>query len=102
MYGLIARIESVPSRRTELIGILGEGTRRMPGCISYVISEDVGEENSVWVTEIWDSKASHDSSLSLPSIKDVIEKTRPMIAGFTRIAETNPIAGVTLSADGRH
>ena len=67
----------------------------MPGCISYVISEDVNEENSVWVTELSDSKASHDSSLSLPSVKDVIAKTKPMIAGFTKIAETIPIVGVS-------
>jgi quinol monooxygenase YgiN len=102
MYGLIAKIISAPGRRAELIGILGEGTRNMPGCISYVISEDVSEENSVWVTEIWDSKASHDASLSLASVKDVVAKAKPMIPGFTRIAETNPIAGVTLSSNSKH
>jgi quinol monooxygenase YgiN len=84
-----------------LVAILGEGTRNMPGCVSYVISEDVNEENSVWVTEIWDSKASHDASLSLPSVKDVIAKAKPMIAGFTKIAETNPVAGATISTDGK-
>jgi quinol monooxygenase YgiN len=102
MYGLIAKIISTPGHRAELIGNLSEGTRNMPGCISYVISEDVSEENSVWVTEIWDSKASHDASLSLPSVKDVIAKTKPIIAGFTKIAETNPIAGVSLLTGSKH
>jgi quinol monooxygenase YgiN len=94
LYGLIAKISSTPGHRTALIAILGEATREMSGCLSYVIREDVNEENSVWVTEIWDSKASHDASLSLASVRDVIAKTKPMIAGFTKIAETKPIAGV--------
>jgi quinol monooxygenase YgiN len=101
MYGLIAKITSTAGQRAELVAILGEGTRNMPGCVSYVISEDVNEENSVWVTEIWDSKASHDASLSLPSVKDVIAKAKPVIAGFTKIAETNPVAGATISTDGK-
>jgi quinol monooxygenase YgiN len=26
-------------------------------CISYVVAEDVADESSVWVTDVWDSNA---------------------------------------------
>ena len=40
----------------------------MPGCLSYVVSKDSRDETTIWVTEVWESKQSHDVSLSLPSV----------------------------------
>lgn len=91
MYGLIAKITAAPTRRDELIATLAEGTRNMPGCLSYTIAAGLDDETSIWVTEIWDTKASHDASLTLPAVYDVIAKARPLIAGFQKIAETSPV-----------
>ncbi len=93
MYGLIAKLESVPNRRGDLIAILKESTADMPGCFSYVIAEDTADDNTIWITELWESAADHDASLSMPVVKDAIGKARPLIAGFSRIATTNPVAG---------
>ena len=96
MYGLIAKLTAVPGRRDELISILEKGTVNMPGCLSYILAKDAVDENILWVTEIWDSAASHDASLTLPSVKDAIGLGKPMIAGFEKVAVTNPVAGVGL------
>lgn len=68
----------------------------MPGCLSYVIAEDVADENGIWVTEIWNSDESHRASLGLPAVKDAIAKARPLIAGFDKVAATRPVAGMEL------
>lgn len=94
MYGLIAKVTAVVGKREELIDILKEGTRSMPGCRSYILAKDAVDENAIWVTEIWDTAASHDASLTLPAVKDSIAQAKPLIAGFERVAVTNPVGGV--------
>lgn len=54
------------------------------------------DENVVWVTETWDSQASHDASLTLPAVKNSITQAKPLIAGFQKVATTTPVAGVGL------
>ena len=93
-YGLIGRIKAQPGRRAELAAALAEGTGQMPGCLSYVVAEDVADPDTLWVTEVWDSEASHQASLKLPQVRAAIAKGRPLIAGFDTIATTRPIAGI--------
>jgi quinol monooxygenase YgiN len=69
MYGLIGKMIAAPGKRDELISILLEGVATMPGCLSYTVAKDTGDTNAIWITEVWDSKASHEASLSLPSVK---------------------------------
>ena len=94
MYGLIAKMRAIPGKREQLIAVLVEGTATMPGCYSYLVAQDQADENTIWVTEVWDSEASHDASLSLPAVKDTIAQAKPMVAGFEKIATTNPVGGV--------
>ncbi|HEX3469953.1 MAG TPA: putative quinol monooxygenase [Silvibacterium sp.] len=94
MYGMIAKLVTVPGRREEMIGILKESAANMPGCFSYVVAEDSVDENVIWVTEVWDSVASHDASLTLPAVKNAIPRAKPIVSNFERIAVTTPIWGV--------
>ena len=96
MYGLIGKINCVPGQRDAFAALLLDGTGDMPGCFSYVIAADPSDENGLWITEVWDSQASHKASLSLPSVQAAIAKGRPMIAGFSNRAETTPLGGIGL------
>jgi quinol monooxygenase YgiN len=96
MYGLIGRIKAASGRRAELAAILLEGTGEMPGCLSYVVAEDVADPDALWVTEVWDSKDSHAASLQLPIVQAAIAKAKPIIAGFDSRAEMVPLGGVGL------
>ncbi len=100
MYGLIGRMNAVPGQRDSLAEVLIEGTDEMPGCLSYVVARDPEDENSLWITEVWDSRESHTASLSLPQVQAAITRGRPMIAGFGERFETIPIGGAGLR-DGR-
>ena len=99
MYGLIGKMTAAPGKRDALITILLEGTAAMPGCLSYIIAKDGTDADAVWITEVWDSKKSHDASLSLPSVKDAITRGRPLIAGFGERIVTTPVGGHGLSKD---
>ena len=69
MYGLIGRMSAVAGRRDELLAILLKSVGDMPGCLSYVVATDPGAPDAVWITEVWDSEASHKASLSLPAVR---------------------------------
>jgi quinol monooxygenase YgiN len=97
MYGLIGKMRCVRGKREELIAILAEGTVAMPGCLSYVIAKDAADADALWITEAWDSAASHKASLSLPAVRQAITKGRPLIAGFGERFETEPVGGLGLA-----
>jgi len=97
MYGLIGKIRSVPGQRDALASILIQATIAMPGCLSYVVGIDESESDALWVTEVWDSSASHRASLSLPAVQQAIAKAKPLIAGFGERFETRPVGGYGLA-----
>ncbi len=98
-YGLIGKMLANPGKRNELIEILLGGVSGMPGCLSYVVARDPENEDALWVTEVWESKAAHEASLSLPSVREAISKGRPMIAGFGERFETEPVGGHGLAGE---
>lgn len=93
MYGLIGKITAVSGRREALISILLEGTAGMPGCLSYVVARDTADADAIWITEVWDSQASHQASLALSSVQAAITQGKPLIAGFGERIVTEPAGG---------
>ncbi len=92
-YGLIGRMTAAAGRRDDLIAILLGGVSGMPGCLSYVVARDGADPDAIWITEVWDSAASHTASLSLPSVREAIAKGRPLIAAFGSSTVTMPVGG---------
>ncbi|WP_367079289.1 putative quinol monooxygenase [Luteitalea sp.] len=96
MYGLIGKMTTTPGARDALVVLLLEGTTAMPGCLSYIVAHDRADTDAIWITEVWDSEASHRNSLQLPAVQAAIAKARPLIAGFSDRVETVPVGGVGL------
>ena len=96
MYGLIAKLTAKPGERDALQAALLENEGGMPGCLSYIVAQDSTDPDALWVTEVWDSQASHAASLKLPSVQAAISRGRPLIAGFSNRVETTPIGGIGL------
>jgi quinol monooxygenase YgiN len=96
MYGRLARATAAPGKRDALIAILLKASKAMPGCLSYIVAQDSTNPDAIWITEVWDSQASHKASLSLPSVKEAISEARPLIAGFDKPIETVPVGGYGL------
>lgn len=91
LYGLVGQMKAAPGKRGELVGLLLEGTGAMPGNLAYIVAEDLADPDSIWITEVWSSKAGHEASLSLPAVQQTIARARPLIAGFGTRAETRPV-----------
>jgi quinol monooxygenase YgiN len=102
MWGMIAKITLVPGKRDEMIAILKESAADMLGCLSYIVAKDAADENTIWVTEVWDSMASHEASLSLPAVKSAIPRAKAIVSNFERITVTSPVWGVGLPATHTH
>ncbi len=59
---MIGKIKARPGRRAELVALLATGTAGtagMPGCLAYVVAEDMADDDGIWITEIWQSKQHH-------------------------------------------
>lgn len=93
MYGLIGSFKAAAGKRGELLAALLQGVGELPGCLSYVVAEDPGDDVTLWITEVWDSAASHQASLQLPAVKAAIAQAMPLIAAFGEHRETRPVGG---------
>lgn len=93
LYGIIGKMKVSGGKRDALTDVLLNGISGMPGCLSYVVARDPTDADALWITEVWESKTSHENSLSLPSVQEAIALGKPMIAGFGERFETEPVGG---------
>ncbi len=93
MYGLIVKLTAAPGRREELMVRMGGGdSDRVAGCLSFVVAEDAADENVLWITEVWTSRASHEASLAAPPIQASLGGADELIVRFEKMATTQPVA----------
>ena len=92
MYGLIVRLTSAPGRRDELSDrIGGEDSAQIPGCLSFIVAEDAADLDVLWITEVWTSREHHEASLAAPPIEASLTQADILIAGFEKVATTEPL-----------
>ena len=96
MFGMIGKMTVADGKRDAMIALLLDSSAAMPGCLSYIVATDASDANTIWITEAWDSKESHDASLKLPQVQATIAKARPFITGMTPAAITTPVGGYGL------
>lgn len=81
-YLLHGKLIAKRGHREELAGILMEASKLVAtarGCKLYVVGLDTNNDNSVFVTEIWDSKEDHDNSLNVEGVRELIMKAMPLL-----------------------
>jgi quinol monooxygenase YgiN len=95
MYGLQGKLLAKAGQRDALVALLlgASGGGAMPGCRLYIVSEIPAEPDAISILEVWDDKAAHDASLQLESVRSVIAKGRPLIAGMGESVELRPVGG---------
>lgn len=98
MYLLHGKLTAKSGHSVELANILIEASQliaSVKGCQLYVIGKDQNDKNSVYVTEIWDSKEDHDNSLKAEGVRELIMKAMPIIDGQpTKGQELEVLGGV--------
>ncbi|MEQ8688665.1 MAG: putative quinol monooxygenase [Imperialibacter sp.] len=84
-YGLFGKLKAKPGKGDELIAILMENAQadtRMPGCLQYLIGKDPDNEDSILISEVWETKEDHANSLKLESVRAAIAKAMPLLDGM--------------------
>jgi quinol monooxygenase YgiN len=97
MYLLHGKLSAKAGHRDELADILLDASKlvaAVKGCKVYAIGKDNRDQNSVYVTEIWDSKEDHDNSLKAESVRELIMKAMPIIDGQPQRAKSLKYLGV--------
>ena len=95
-YALHGHFNAKEGTREQLVDILMKASELMQGaagCHLYVVSVDPQQASTVWVTEIWDSKADHDHSLNLPGVKELIAQAIPLLEGMPQKGQELEVRG---------
>ncbi len=82
-YGLSVKFTSTENNGQKLSFILlkaSELVSTAQGCQLYLVSLDNEDSNTLWTTEIWDSKEDHDNSLKVMGVNELISQVMPLLA----------------------
>jgi quinol monooxygenase YgiN len=97
-YGYLGSMKTKPGRRDEVVSILLSGLDglREIGCDLYVVQVSETEPDTIWVSEVWQSKEHHKASLEVPETREAIAKAMPMLTGEFTGQETIVVGGLGL------
>jgi len=96
MYAMTGKLIALKGRRNELVQILNQAASlvgHLPACRLYIVSEDVSNEDQVWVFEMWDDKAAHDLSLKDERVRALIAEAMPLMGAAPDGAELRVAGG---------
>jgi len=96
MYAMTGKLMVQAGKRAELVDILKRAASlvgRLPACSLYIVSEDLANENRVWVFEMWTDKEAHDASLTDERVRSLIAEAMPLMDGAPSGAELRVAGG---------
>lgn len=93
MYGLIGSFRAQPGQGAALVAEMSAGGYDIAGLISYIVAQDAGDPDLLWITEVWTDAAAHKASLQLEFVQASIKRAMPLIAEFGQHIVTVPVAG---------
>lgn len=97
-YLLHGKLTAKQGHRDELASILIDASRLVAtaqGCRLYVIGFDNNDNDSVFITEIWDTREDHDNSLKVEGAQELIMKAMPLLDGQPTKGQEIDILGGT-------
>jgi quinol monooxygenase YgiN len=82
-YGYIGSMKTIPGHRDDVVSILlsDVDSLKEAGCDLYIVSVSDADDDTIWVSEVWQTKQHHDASLQQPEAKAAISKAMPMLTG---------------------
>tara|TARA_R100001369_G_scaffold26921_1_gene48623 strand:- start:19061 stop:19375 length:315 start_codon:yes stop_codon:yes gene_type:complete len=82
-YGLSVKFRSTEGNRDKLSSILlkaSELVSSAKGCQMYLVSLDNDDPETIWTTEIWDTKEDHGQSLNVIGVNELIAQAMPLFS----------------------
>jgi quinol monooxygenase YgiN len=94
-YGLHSNVKAKSGKGKALLAILVKASQlvaNLESCYLYMVSADASDPDSIFITEVWKDKKSHDESLKNPEVLNLISHGIPLIEG-------RPEAGIELKVE---
>jgi len=95
-FGLHNELVALPGKRNELIAILKQASELLTSefnCLLYMVSQTEDDPNRIWITEVWNSKVTHDVSLLDAKVRGLIAQAIPLLASPPEGGKTLTIVG---------
>ena len=99
MFGVYGKLTAHPGQRDALVEQLlraAELIKSAQSCRLWVVNTSLAQPEAVWVTELWESEAEHDASLSLPGVREHIQQVMPLLAALSERIDLRPVGGIGL------
>jgi len=90
-WGLLGRMKAQPGKRDDLIAVLQESSRDVPGKLVYLIQLEQDDPDAFWINEVWQTKGHYDGCLTLPQVQKGWELAKPLLVGMEHRTETVPL-----------
>jgi quinol monooxygenase YgiN len=91
-WGLLGRMKAQSGKRDELIAVLQESSRDVPGKLVYLIQLEQDDPDAFWINEVWQTKAHYEACLTMPQVIEGMKRGLPLLAANEHRTETIPLA----------
>jgi quinol monooxygenase YgiN len=95
-FGMHVRFTARPGQGDALAAMLleaADGAGSLDACQLYIVSRVPADDETVWVTEAWTDRESHDASLQDEQAQALIKRAMPLLAGPPEAIELRPAGG---------
>lgn len=95
-YALHGHLKASAGNAEKLGTILLEASElvaKAKGCKLYLVSTDPKQADTVWITEVWESKEDHGESLKYPGVRELIGQAIPLLAGQPQLGQELDLLG---------
>lgn len=93
---VIARIPAVPGKRDELVAALQmalDNAAAEPGTITYILHEDVKDDDALWFYEMYDDQAAFDAHSGSDGFKALGAALAGLVGGRPELTILRPLGG---------
>jgi len=94
---VIAKITAIEGKRAELIEAMGPMMDHVeanePDTLTYILTEDTGDENVIWMYEEYASQEALAAHGSSEAMKEMGMALRPLAGGRPEVTVLNPVRG---------
>ena len=83
MFSVYGRMTALPGRRDELITVLLDGLRaggENSGLLNYSINAAFDEPDTIWLTQLWIDKETHDAVTRSEPVAAATRRLAPLLA----------------------
>ena len=96
MYGLYGKLTAQAGKRAEFVELMTQAAAlvgKFPGCHLYIINEDLADDTTIWIYELWEDEKAHDASLKDAQVRALISEATPLMDGKPEGAKLRVVGG---------